>query len=69
MHEDGVTVMGSLHRTPYAQYIPWVRECLQQEPEGVFMGPPLAYLVGAFSTMMTFLLNSGVSLKEIMNWL
>ena len=65
MYEDGVTVMGYLHRICHAQYIPWVREWLQQEPEGIFMGASLSIFNGAFSTMMTFLLNSGASLRRI----
>ena len=64
MDEDGVTIMGSLHMIPHAQYIPRVMEWLQQEPEEILWGPPSAYLMGASSIMMTFLLNSGVSLKE-----
>ena len=46
MGDDGVTVTGSLRRTPNAQYIPWVREWLQQDPDGIFMGVSLSILNG-----------------------
>ena len=46
MDEDGVTIMHSLHRIPHAQSIPWVREWLQQEPEGIVMGASLGILNG-----------------------
>ena len=36
--------MGSLGRIPNAQYIPWVREWLQQEPEGSVVGVSLSIL-------------------------
>ena len=42
MHEDGVTVMGSLCRTPDAQYIPWIREWLQHDPDGIFISASLS---------------------------
>ena len=38
--------MGSLCRIPHAQYILWVREWLQQEPEGIFVGASLSILNG-----------------------
>ena len=46
MDENGVTVIGSLCRTPHAQYIPWIREWLQQDPDGVFIGASLSILNG-----------------------
>ena len=46
MDEDGVTVRGSLHRIPHAQYVPWVREWLQQEPDWILMGASLRILNG-----------------------
>ena len=47
MDENGVTVMGSLCRTPHAQYISWIREGLQQDPDGIFMGASLSILNGS----------------------
>ena len=50
MDEDGVTVTGSLHRTTHAQYIPWIREWLQQDLDGIFMGTSLSiFNVGIFN--------------------
>ena len=46
MDEDDITVMGSLCRTPHAQYIPWIREWLQQDPDGIIMGASLSILNG-----------------------
>ena len=42
MYENGVTVMGYLCRIHHVQYILWVREWFQNEPEGIFMGASLS---------------------------
>ena len=46
MYEDGVTVMGYLHRIPHAHYIPWVSKWLEQDPDGILMRASLSILNG-----------------------
>ena len=45
MNEDGVTVISFLYRIPHAQYIPWIREWLHQDPDGILM---IASLITGF---------------------
>ena len=61
MDEDGVNVMGSLCRTPHAQYIPWIREWLPQDPDGIFISESLTILNRGIFNHDDIPINSGTS--------
>ena len=67
MDEDGVTVVGSLHRPSHAQYTPLSKKLLQQDPDGIFKGASLSILNGALSIMMISPLNAATSWKGNMS--
>ena len=41
-----VSLSWALYIEPHAQYIPWIREWVQQDPDGIFMGASLGILDG-----------------------